>query len=160
MRQVLVEFSKNSGTDLALNIVGFLRLLVLQKYPILALEMPKAHSQAELIDFRLKRFEKLFKIRITFCKAATRPILLECILIIELFSKRQKRLRGDVPDVYAYDILPNPLRVQAIQIIQETVGEDRSVGNRRRQFFENIHKVLCHELGRFSLTDNNDKTAE
>ena len=30
--------------------------------------------------------------------------------IFDLFSKRQKALRGDVPDVYTYDDLPNSLR--------------------------------------------------
>lgn len=33
--------------------------------------------------------------------------------VIDLFSKRQKRLRGEVPDVYVYDILPGTFRNQA-----------------------------------------------
>ena len=35
-----------------------------------------------------------------------------------IFSKRQKRLRGEVPDVYQYDVFPNELRVQIVQIWQ------------------------------------------
>ena len=43
--------------------------------------------------------------------------------IFDLFSKRQKRIRGDVPDVYTYDTLPNPLRVQIIHIWSDTIGQ-------------------------------------
>jgi hypothetical protein len=38
--------------------------------------------------------------------------------LFDLFSKRQKRLRGDVPDVYVYDEIPQVLRVQLVQILQ------------------------------------------
>jgi hypothetical protein len=31
--------------------------------------------------------------------------------ILDIFSKRQKKLRGDVPDVYTYDSIPEPLKV-------------------------------------------------
>lgn len=37
-------------------------------------------------------------------------------MIFDLFSKRQKKLKGDVPDVYVYDNIPNALRVQIINI--------------------------------------------
>ena len=30
----------------------------------------------------------------------------------ELFSKRQKQLRGEVPEVYQYEDIPQKLRVQ------------------------------------------------
>lgn len=36
--------------------------------------------------------------------------------IYELFSKRQKRLRGEVPDVYQYETIPPELRVQVVHI--------------------------------------------
>ena len=39
--------------------------------------------------------------------------------IFDIFSKRQKKLRGEVPDVYVYDKLPSPLRVQIIQIWEQ-----------------------------------------
>jgi hypothetical protein len=32
--------------------------------------------------------------------------------ILDIFSKRQKRLKGDVPDMYVYEVLPSPFRVQ------------------------------------------------
>ena len=36
--------------------------------------------------------------------------------IYELFSKRQKRMRGEVPDVYQYETIPPELRVQIVHI--------------------------------------------
>ncbi|PTN09871.1 hypothetical protein C8N47_103168 [Mangrovibacterium marinum] len=44
--------------------------------------------------------------------------------IIDLFSKRQKRLRGDVPDVYTYNNIPNDLRVRIVHIIRDAIGEN------------------------------------
>ena len=41
----------------------------------------------------------------------------------ELFSKRQKRLRGEVPDVYQYETIPRELRVQIFYIWQKVWGE-------------------------------------
>ena len=40
--------------------------------------------------------------------------------IFELFSKRQKKLRGEVSDVYQYENIPNQLRVQVIHIVKDT----------------------------------------
>ncbi len=41
----------------------------------------------------------------------------------ELFSKRQKRLRGEVPDVYQYETIPQELRVQVVHIWRDVLGE-------------------------------------
>ena len=43
--------------------------------------------------------------------------------VYELFSKRQKRLRGEVPDVYQYETIPRELRVQIFYIWQKVWGE-------------------------------------
>ena len=71
--------------------------------------------------------------------------------INDLFSKRQKRLRGDVPDVYAYDDIPKPLRVQLVQIIQDGIDSKCSSGSTERELYAHIHKLLCREYGVFSL---------
>ena len=42
--------------------------------------------------------------------------------IYNLFSKRQKRLRGDVPDVYQYETIPHELRVQVVHIWNDVWG--------------------------------------
>ena len=42
--------------------------------------------------------------------------------IYDIFSKRQKRLRGEFPDVYQYETIPNELRVQVIHIWRDAFG--------------------------------------
>jgi len=73
--------------------------------------------------------------------------------IFELFSKRQKKMRGEVPDVYVYESIPNGLRVQIIHIIRDTIGQDK-YENRAGSSYELIHKALCKEYGVFSLKKN------
>ena len=62
--------------------------------------------------------------------------------IFDLFSKRQKRLRGEMHDVYVYDDLPNPLRVQIVHIWKDTI-----------QQYKFIVDTLCREYGVFILAD-------
>ena len=42
--------------------------------------------------------------------------------IYDIYSKRLRKMNGDVPEVYVYDDLPNPLRVQIVQIWTECLG--------------------------------------
>ncbi|MGH4084064.1 STM4504/CBY_0614 family protein [Klebsiella pneumoniae] len=72
--------------------------------------------------------------------------------IHDLFSKRQKRLRGEVPDVYQYTELPYSFRVQVIHIITETIGDSYRAGSESEQIYEAISNALCREYGVFSLT--------
>ena len=81
--------------------------------------------------------------------------------IVDLFHERQKRLRGDYPDVYQYEELPNKLKVQLIHIWKETIGEDYSGGkwnpsSENRNYLETCYNILCKELGVFEL--NKDDT--
>jgi hypothetical protein len=73
--------------------------------------------------------------------------------VFDLFSKRQKVLRGEVPDVFVYNEIPNPLRVQIVQIIRDAIGERSysATQNRPEQVYEFIHKSLCREYGVFKL---------
>lgn len=75
----------------------------------------------------------------------------------DLYSKRQKRLRGEVPDIYTYDDIPNPLRVQIIHIWWDTLGrpEEYSQIGLRGSFngYEYIIDTLCREYGVFRLAD-------
>jgi hypothetical protein len=43
--------------------------------------------------------------------------------IFELYSKHQKKLRGEIPEVYVFDEIPNSLRVQIIHIMRDSIGE-------------------------------------
>lgn len=76
--------------------------------------------------------------------------------IFDLFSKRQKALRGDVPDVYTYDDLSNPLRVQIVHIWSDSLGSDNdyydyTYGNQVKSSYEFIVDTLCREYGMFKL---------
>lgn len=72
--------------------------------------------------------------------------------IFDLFSKRQKRLRGEVPDVYTYHDIPLNLRVQIVHIINDAIGRDK-FGNRARNAFDFVKDTLCREYGLFELSD-------
>lgn len=74
--------------------------------------------------------------------------------IFDLFSKRQKRLRGEVPEVYVYDNVPQTLRVQLIQILNDGIGPDERYHDVSFSIYSHIHKTLCREYGVFSLVDN------
>jgi hypothetical protein len=72
----------------------------------------------------------------------------------DLFSKRQKRARGDVPDVYAYDDIPTELRIQVIHILRETIGTDQADYTRLTitgQIYQAIVGALRKEYGVFKL---------
>ncbi|MDD1779287.1 MAG: hypothetical protein LUQ65_14060 [Candidatus Helarchaeota archaeon] len=73
--------------------------------------------------------------------------------IFELFSKRQKKLRGEVPDVYQYKNIPNDLRVQIVHIVRETFGEDQYGHDYASNTFKYIHETLCKEYGVFQLKE-------
>lgn len=74
--------------------------------------------------------------------------------IRDIFSKRQKRLRGEFPDVYQYDDLPHAFRVQVVFILRELFGQhDRRayVQTSQQRWFEHIHDILAKEYGVFAL---------
>lgn len=73
--------------------------------------------------------------------------------IFDLFSKRQKRSRGEVPDVYTYDEIPRPLRVQITHIWSDAFGSATGY-SKSEESYEFIHGALCREYGVYSLTDN------
>ena len=64
--------------------------------------------------------------------------------IHDLFSKRQKKHRGDVSDVYTYDDIPEALRVQITYIWKDVLGDDLYIEN-----YQPIIDDLCREYGIF-----------
>lgn len=73
--------------------------------------------------------------------------------IFDLFSKRQKKLRGEVPDVYSYDSIPEPLRVQIVHILRDLL-EKFHYGRHVTQTYELVVDILCREYGIFRLPVN------
>lgn len=74
--------------------------------------------------------------------------------VYDLFSKRQKRLRGELPDVYQYDNIPRPLRVQIAHIMRDAMGDLDSKHTLNK--FQSIHNKLCREHGKFYLFNDFD----
>ena len=80
--------------------------------------------------------------------------------IVDIFSKRQKRLRGEVPDVYQYGNIPRELRVQVIHITTEAFGQTYySSGTPYYpsgvdEIYAFIEKTLKHEYGTFELVED------
>lgn len=75
--------------------------------------------------------------------------------ILDLYSKRRKRERGEIPDVYQYTDIPNALRVQIVHIWTSAFGEPAD-WNKVPQLFQQIHDALCREYGVFSLTERRE----
>lgn len=73
--------------------------------------------------------------------------------IYDLFSKRQKKLRGEVPDTYVYDNIPQPLKVQIIHIWRETLGDEEAYFDQPRvqKTYQLVVDILCKEYGVFVL---------
>ncbi len=79
--------------------------------------------------------------------------------IFELFSKRQRKLRGEILDVYQYEIIPIELRVQIIHIIKDALGVN-VYGDPDSTSFRNLHQILCREYGLFSLKEYSNSDFE
>lgn len=81
--------------------------------------------------------------------------------IPDLYSKRQIRLRGEIPDVYRYDELPEKLRVQIVHIWEGVLGNPEAhahfepshvVRTMITNIYGSIVNDLCREWGVFHLT--------
>lgn len=71
--------------------------------------------------------------------------------LYDTYSKRLQRQRGPEHDVYTYDILPDPLRVQIVQLLREGFGTDKHGSTTAQQWFEFIEATLAREYGQFTL---------
>ncbi|WP_395454360.1 STM4504/CBY_0614 family protein [Acidovorax delafieldii] len=79
--------------------------------------------------------------------------------ILDIFSKRQAKLRGEVPDVFVYDSLPQELRVQIVHIFRDSLGDEQEAdarGDMVSGAYEFIVNSLCREYGLFKLPGAKD----
>lgn len=79
--------------------------------------------------------------------------------VFDLFHKRQKKLRGEYPDVYQDEELSQTIRVQIVHLWKESIGEDFSGGqwnpsSENRKYVEKCYNILCKELGVFELGED------
>lgn len=67
--------------------------------------------------------------------------------IYDIFSKRQKKLRGEIPDVYIYDDTPITLRRQIVHIWDDAIYHE--LGN--EEMYDPVVHILQKEYGEFRL---------
>jgi hypothetical protein len=76
--------------------------------------------------------------------------------VFDLFSKRKKALLKTAPDVYRYDVVPEPLRVQIVHVWHESIGDPAtSHDGNVLESYHAIAKILRKEWGVLALTANN-----
>lgn len=76
------------------------------------------------------------------------------MVIFDTFSKRQKRARGEMPDVYIYEKLPKQFRVQVIYIIKDAFGVDIGYSGRyAADAYGFVKRTLCREFGLLELVE-------
>jgi hypothetical protein len=86
-------------------------------------------------------------------EAATVPIF-------DLFSKRLKARSAAAQDVYRYDVIPQPLRVQIVYIWQDALGnpnKDSDYDGIQKDAYQFIVDTLCREYGVFYLGTKNER---
>lgn len=79
-------------------------------------------------------------------------------MLLNIFSKRQKINRGEIPEVYTYNTLPNPLRVQIVLIMHGVLGNERQYQDQyygSRKAYQTVVESLCREYGQFQLVELN-----
>lgn len=85
------------------------------------------------------------------------------MFINDIYSKRQRKLRGEIPEVYRYDNLPRQLRVQIIHILRKSLGDLNQLTAdhiylMKSPYFEDVNECyvcisekLCSEHGILNL---------
>jgi hypothetical protein len=80
------------------------------------------------------------------------------LAIIDLYAKRKRREAGNTPDIYTYDKLSEPLKVQIIHVWNEVIGVPsyNKYGklNHYAQVYQEIVQSLRTEIGVFRLSDD------
>lgn len=72
----------------------------------------------------------------------------------DIYSKRKKRKSGQKPDVYVYDEIPKPLRVQMVHMIRDLIDKAKYTYEGKSTCSE-IQRILCREYGVFFLGGEN-----
>ena len=81
------------------------------------------------------------------------------MVVFDTYSKRQKRLRGEIPDVYQYDNLPQPFRIQVVYFLRDLLGRF-GYPNSTDQWYQEVHKILATEYGKLRLHEQGGNDEE
>jgi hypothetical protein len=74
-------------------------------------------------------------------------------MLLDLFSKRKKRERGEITDVYTYSDVPEALRVQIIHIIRDGLETSGNTDPKTYESYKFLHDSLAREYGKFVLAE-------
>jgi hypothetical protein len=80
------------------------------------------------------------------------------LTVFDLYSKRQKRQRGEVPDVYVYDALPQAIRIQIVHLWKDVLGDEKDYHDSYKgvqSAYRFIVETLRREYGVFELVPPN-----
>ena len=80
--------------------------------------------------------------------------------VIDIFSKRQRKLRGELPDVYQYNDLPSGFRAQTIHVFRDVLGGHTDYSRSTEEVFSRIHDILCREYGLLTLSAKHTREGE
>jgi hypothetical protein len=69
----------------------------------------------------------------------------------EKFSLRQRKLKGLASDVYVYDQVPRPLRVQICHVLTRCLGAQRADYRGLNPAYVNLQQIIAEELGVFRI---------
>jgi AbiJ N-terminal domain 4 len=72
----------------------------------------------------------------------------------DLYSKRQKRIQGEVPEVFQYENFPEPFRWQVVYILRDVFGEPAPF-SMFNKFFRTVYDILIREYGVEKLGQSN-----
>ena len=75
-------------------------------------------------------------------------------MVLNLFSKRRRRERGELPDTYRYDELPQPLRVQIVHVIRDAFEPAGGPDHEALDLYKEVHDLLAREYGLFELHED------
>lgn len=73
--------------------------------------------------------------------------------IPDIFSRRQRKARGEFPDVYQYKAIPQAMRVQIVHLMVDVGGELEGASGTTARILAATHDILVREYGRFTLLD-------
>lgn len=75
------------------------------------------------------------------------------MFVIDLYSKRKKSREGVVNDVFGYDDIPSPLRIQVGNIIKDRLGESYYGNDKVKEAYNFIVTSLRNEYGVKKIAD-------
>ena len=81
------------------------------------------------------------------------------MVVFDIYSKRQKRLRGEFPDVYQYGNLSQSFRNQLVHILRDVLGRF-GFPNSTNKWYCEVHKILATEYGKLRLHEHGDNDEE